>query len=188
MPKEEGGLPQRSQAERPDLHHRQPSGPAYMGLQLLEREKRVLADVGEPRTAVQRVRIPARKIPETAFPHRHRRRGRWRQRRSSRRRLIDLSDGLASDLVRSANASACGRASTSSASRSRVRPRPCRGDAPGPGRCGAERRQRDYELLFTCRFRCRSRSCGWALWTLISHITPPPRAVTSSPPTGRTQS
>ena len=54
-------------------------GAAYMGLQLLERERRVLSEVENPQPKFRGLRISTRKISQTPSPHGYRRDSRRRK-------------------------------------------------------------------------------------------------------------
>lgn len=145
-------------------------GAAYMGLQLLEREKRVLADVENPepqfkgyeyllekylkprpRTDIVEA-LAAEKIVPTA--------------------MIDLSDGLASDLMQICKSSACGariyleripiaRQTTALAEEMHT-------DPVVAALNGGE----DYELLFTVPLSMQEQIMKSGLVDVIGHITP----------------
>ena len=145
-------------------------GAAYMGLQLLEREKRVLADVENPepqfkgyeyllekylkprpRTDIVEA-LAAEKIVPTA--------------------MIDLSDGLASDLMQICKSSACGariyleripiaRQTTALAEEMHT-------DPVVAALNGGE----DYELLFTVPLSMQEQIMRLGLVDVIGHITP----------------
>ncbi len=145
-------------------------GAAYMGLQLLEREKRVLADVEHPepqfkgyedllekylkprpRTDIVEA-LAAEKIVPTA--------------------MIDLSDGLASDLMQICKSSACGariyleripiaRQTTALAEEMHT-------DPVVAALNGGE----DYELLFTVPLSMQEQIMKSGLVDVIGHITP----------------
>ena len=145
-------------------------GAAYMGLQLLEREKRVLADVENPepqfkgyeyllgkylkprpRTDIVEA-LAAEKIVPTA--------------------MIDLSDGLASDLMQICKSSACGariyleripiaRQTTALAEEMHA-------DPVVAALNGGE----DYELLFTVPLSMQEQIMKSGLVDVIGHITP----------------
>ena len=145
-------------------------GAAYMGLQLLEREKRVLADVENPepqfkgyeyllekylkprpRTDIVEA-LATEKIVPTA--------------------MIDLSDGLASDLMQICKSSACGariyleripiaRQTTALAEEMHT-------DPVVAALNGGE----DYELLFTVPLSMQEQIMKSGLVDVIGHITP----------------
>ncbi|MEI3554508.1 MAG: thiamine-phosphate kinase [Alistipes senegalensis] len=145
-------------------------GAAYMGLQLLEREKRVLADMEHPepqfkgyeyllekylkprpRTDIVEA-LAAEKIVPTA--------------------MIDLSDGLASDLMQICKSSACGariyleripiaRQTTALAEEMHT-------DPVVAALNGGE----DYELLFTVPLSMQEQIMKSGLVDVIGHITP----------------
>lgn len=152
---------------RPDLYYGQP-GAAYMGLQLLEREKRVLR--GErSRTRVQRKRISVATLPQACRPQGYRRAvGRGEDRPTS---MIDLSDGLASDLLQICKASKCGariyldripiaRQTTAFAEEIHT-------DPVVAALSGGE----DYELLFTVPLALQERVMRMGGVDVIGHIT-----------------
>ena len=113
-------------------------GAAYMGLQLLEREKRVLADVENPEPQFKGYEYLLEKYlkprPRTDIVRT------LAEEKIRPTSMIDLSDGLASDLMQICKSSACG---------ARIyleripiaRQTSALADALGPGRCGSERRR-----------------------------------------------
>ena len=112
-------------------------GAAYMGLQLLEREKRVLADVENPEPQFKGYEYLLEKYlkprPRTDIVRA------LAEEKIRPTSMIDLSDGLASDLMQICK--------SRRAHLPRTHPdRPAdlgagRGDALGPGRCGSKRRR-----------------------------------------------
>ena len=145
-------------------------GAAYMGLQLLEREKRVLADVENPepqfkgyeyllekylkprpRTDIVRALAEEKILPTS---------------------MIDLSDGLASDLMQICKSSSCGariyleripiaRQTSSLAEEMHA-------DPVVAALNGGE----DYELLFTVPLSMQEQIMRLGLVDVIGHITP----------------
>lgn len=145
-------------------------GAAYMGLQLLEREKRVLSDVADPEPQFAgyeyllekylkprpRTDIIAALAEEKIVPT----------------AMIDLSDGLASDLMQLCLASHCGariyleripiaRQTTALAEEMHA-------DPVVAALNGGE----DYELLFTVPLSMQQQVMGLGLVDVIGHITP----------------
>ncbi len=145
-------------------------GAAYMGLQLLEREKRVLADVADPEPHFSgyeyllekylkprpRTDIIAALAEEKIVPT----------------AMIDLSDGLASDLMQLCRASKCGariyleripiaRQTTALAEEMHT-------DPVVAALNGGE----DYELLFTVPLSMQEQIMRLGLVDVIGHITP----------------
>lgn len=145
-------------------------GAAYLGLQLLEREKRVLADVAHPEPQFAgyeyllekylkprpRTDIVAALAEEQILPT----------------AMIDLSDGLASDLMQLCRASKCGariyleripiaRQSSALAEEMHL-------DPVVAALNGGE----DYELLFTVPIAMQEQIMRLGLVDVIGHITP----------------
>lgn len=145
-------------------------GAAYMGLQLLEREKRVLSDVANPEPQFAgyeyllekylkpraRTDIVAALAEEKILPT----------------AMIDLSDGLASDLMQICKASKCGariyldripiaRQTTALAEELHA-------DPVVAALNGGE----DHELLFTVPLSMQEQVMGLGLVDVIGHITP----------------
>ncbi|MDE5906021.1 MAG: thiamine-phosphate kinase [Alistipes sp.] len=145
-------------------------GAAYMGLRLLEREKRVLADVTDPQPQFAgyeyllekylkprpRTDILAALAEEKIVPT----------------SMIDLSDGLASDLMQLCRASKCGariyleripiaKQTTALAEEMHM-------DPVVAALNGGE----DYELLFTVPLTMQERVMSLGLVDVIGHITP----------------
>lgn len=145
-------------------------GAAYLGLQLLEREKRVLADVTHPEPQFAgyeyllekylkprpRTDIVAALAEEQILPT----------------AMIDLSDGLASDLMQLCRASKCGariyleripiaRQSSALAEEMHL-------DPVVAALNGGE----DYELLFTVPIAMQEQIMRLGLVDVIGHITP----------------
>ena len=145
-------------------------GAAYMGLQLLEREKRVLADVENPapqfkgyeyllekylkprpRTDIVEA-LAAEKIVPTA--------------------MIDLSDGLASDLMQLCKSSACGARiyleRIPIARQTSALAEEMHSDPVVAALNGGE----DYELLFTVPLSMQEQIMRLGMVDVIGHITP----------------
>lgn len=145
-------------------------GAAYMGLQLLEREKRVLADVENPepqfkgyeyllekylkprpRTDIVEA-LAAEKIVPTS--------------------MIDLSDGLASDLMQLCKSSACGARiyleRIPIAKQTTALAEEMHADPVVAALNGGE----DYELLFTVPLSMQEQIMKSGLVDVIGHITP----------------
>ena len=134
-------------------------GAAYMGLQLLEREKRVLADVENPepqfkprpRTDIVRA-LAEEKIRPTS--------------------MIDLSDGLASDLMQICKSSACGARiyleRIPIARQTSALAEEMHSDPVVAALNGGE----DYELLFTVPLSMQEQIMRLGLVDVIGHITP----------------
>lgn len=145
-------------------------GAAYMGLQLLEREKRVLSDVADPQPQFAgheyllekylkprpRTDIVAALADEKIRPT----------------AMIDLSDGLASDLMQLCRASDCGariyleripiaRQTSALAEEMHL-------DPVVAALNGGE----DHELLFTVPLSMQEQIMGLGLVDVIGHITP----------------
>ena len=147
-------------------------GAAYMGLQLLEREKRVLADVADPEPHFAgyeyllekylkprpRTDIVAALAEEKIVPT----------------AMIDLSDGLSSDLMQLCRASHCGAriyleripiARQTSALAEEMHADPVVAALHGGD---------DYELLFTVPLSMQEQVARLGLVDIIGHITPEP--------------
>lgn len=145
-------------------------GAAYMGLQLLEREKRVLAGVAEPEPQFKGYEYllekylrprPRMDIVEALG-----------EEKIVPTAMIDLSDGLASDLMQLCKASKCGarlyleripiaRQTTALAEEMHT-------DPVVAALNGGE----DYELLFTVPLALQERIMKLGLVDVIGHITP----------------
>ncbi|MCM1249909.1 MAG: thiamine-phosphate kinase [Alistipes sp.] len=145
-------------------------GAAYMGLQLLEREKRVLADVADPepqfagyeyllekylkprpRTDIVSVLAEEKILPTS---------------------MIDLSDGLSSDLMQLCRASNCGARiyleRIPIAKQTTALAEEMHADPVVAALHGGE----DYELLFTVPLAMQEQVMGLGLVDVIGHITP----------------
>lgn len=145
-------------------------GAAYMGLQLLEREKRVLADVVDPEPQFAgyeyllekylkprpRTDIVAALAEEQIVPT----------------AMIDLSDGLASDLMQLCRASKCGARiyleRIPIAKQTSALAEEMHADPVVAALNGGE----DYELLFTVPLSMQEKIMGLGLVDVIGHITP----------------
>jgi len=145
-------------------------GAAYMGLQLLEREKRVLADVADPEPQFAgyeyllekylkprpRTDILATLAEEKIVPT----------------AMIDLSDGLASDLMQLCRSSHCGARiyleRIPIAKQTSALAEEMHADPVVAALHGGE----DYELLFTVPLAMQERIMGLGLVDVIGHITP----------------
>ncbi len=167
--KEEGRLPRRSAAERPDLHHGQPRsrlhGPATAGTGKAGARRR-----GEPRTAVQGYEYLLEKYlkprPRTDIVRA------LAEEKILPTSMIDLSDGLASDLMQICKSSSCGariyleripiaRQTSSLAEEMHA-------DPVVAALNGGE----DYELLFTVPLSMQEQIMRLGLVDVIGHITP----------------
>lgn len=145
-------------------------GAAYMGLQLLEREKRVLADVADPEPQFAgyeyllekylkprpRTDILAALAEEQIVPT----------------AMIDLSDGLASDLMQICRSSHCGARiyleRIPIAKQTSALAEEMHADPVVAALHGGE----DYELLFTVPLAMQQQVMGLGLVDVIGHITP----------------
>jgi len=145
-------------------------GAAYMGLQLLEREKRVLAGIADPEPQFAgyeyllekylkprpRTDIIAALADEQIVPT----------------AMIDLSDGLASDLMQLCHASHCGARiyleRIPIAKQTSALAEEMHADPVVAALNGGE----DYELLFTVPLSMQERIMGLGLVDVIGHITP----------------
>ncbi len=145
-------------------------GAAYMGLRLLEREKRVLADIADPEPQFAgyeyllekylkprlRTDIAAALAEEKIVPT----------------AMIDLSDGLASDLMQLCRASHCGARiyldRIPIAKQTSALAEEMHADPVVAALNGGE----DYELLFTVPLSMQERIMGLGLVDVIGHITP----------------
>ncbi|WP_304953112.1 thiamine-phosphate kinase [uncultured Alistipes sp.] len=145
-------------------------GAAYMGLQLLEREKRVLAGIADPEPQFAgyeyllekylkprpRTDIIAALADEQIVPT----------------AMIDLSDGLASDLMQLCRASHCGARiyleRIPIAKQTSALAEEMHADPVVAALNGGE----DYELLFTVPLSMQERIMGLGLVDVIGHITP----------------
>ncbi len=145
-------------------------GAAYMGLQLLEREKRVLADVTDPEPQFAgyeyllekylkprpRTDIVAALAEEKIVPT----------------AMIDLSDGLSSDLMQLCRASHCGARiyleRIPIAKQTSALAEEMHADPVVAALHGGE----DYELLFTVPLSMQEKIMGLGLVDIIGHITP----------------
>ena len=145
-------------------------GAAYMRLQLLEREKRVLADVAHPEPQFAGYEYLLEKYlkprPRTDIVHA------LAEERILPTAMIDLSDGLASDLMQLCKASKCGariyleripiaRQSSALAEEMHL-------DPVVAALNGGE----DYELLFTVPLAMQEQIMRLGLVDVIGHITP----------------
>ncbi len=145
-------------------------GAAYMGLRLLERERRVLHDVRDPQPQFAGYEYLLEKYlkprPRTDIVVTL---GEAEIRPTS---MIDLSDGLASDLMQLCKASACGariyleriplaKQTTSLADEMHL-------DPVVAALNGGE----DYELLFTVPLAMQEQIMGLGLVDVIGHIVP----------------
>ena len=145
-------------------------GAAYMGLQLLEREKRVPAGIADPEPQFAgyeyllekylkprpRTDIIAALADEQIVPT----------------AMIDLSDGLASDLMQLCRASHCGARiyleRIPIAKQTSALAEEMHADPVVAALNGGE----DYELLFTVPLSMQERIMGLGLVDVIGHITP----------------
>lgn len=145
-------------------------GAAYMGLQLLEREKRVLAGIADPEPQFAgyeyllekylkprpRTDIIAALADEQIVPT----------------AMIDLTDGLASDLMQLCRASHCGARiyleRIPIAKQTSALAEEMHADPVVAALNGGE----DYELLFTVPLSMQERIMGLGLVDVIGHITP----------------
>ena len=145
-------------------------GAAYMGLQLLEREKRVLTGIADPEPQFAgyeyllekylkprpRTDIIAALADEQIVPT----------------AMIDLSDGLASDLMQLCRASHCGARiyleRIPIAKQTSALAEEMHADPVVAALNGGE----DYELLFTVPLSMQERIMGLGLVDVIGHITP----------------
>lgn len=145
-------------------------GAAYMGLQLLEREKRVLADVADPEPKFAgyeyllekylkprpRTDIIAALAEEKIVPT----------------AMIDLSDGLSSDLLQLCHASKCGARiyleRIPIAKQTTALAEEMHSDPVVAALHGGE----DYELLFTVPLAMQEQIMRLGLVDVIGHITP----------------
>ena len=145
-------------------------GAAYMGLQLLEREKRVLADVENPEPQFKGYEYLLEKYlkprPRTDIVRA------LAEEKIRPTSMIDLSDGLASDLMQICKSSACGariyleripiaRQTTALAEEMHT-------DPVVAALNGGE----DYELLFTVPLSMQEQIMKSGLGDVIGHITP----------------
>ncbi|MDE5691504.1 MAG: thiamine-phosphate kinase [Alistipes sp.] len=145
-------------------------GAAYMGLQLLEREKRVLADIDNPEPKFAgyeyllekylkprpRTDILAALAEEKIVPT----------------SMIDLSDGLSSDLLQLCRASQCGARiyleRIPIAKQTSALAEEMHSDPVVAALHGGE----DYELLFTVPLSMQEQVARLGLVDIIGHITP----------------
>lgn len=145
-------------------------GAAYMGLQLLEREKRVLSDVADPEPQFAGYEYLLEKYlkprPRTDIL------AALAEERIVPTAMIDLSDGLASDLMQLCRASHCGAriyleripiAKQTSALAEEMHTDPVVAALNGG---------EDYELLFTVPLAMQQQVMGLGLVDVIGHITP----------------
>jgi len=145
-------------------------GAAYMGLQLLEREKRVLADVAHPEPQFKGYEYLLEKYlkprPRTDIVEA------LREEQLLPTAMIDLTDGLASDLMQLCKSSRCGariyleripiaRQTTALAEEMHT-------DPVIAALNGGE----DYELLFTVPLAMQEQVMRLGLVDVIGHITP----------------
>ena len=144
-------------------------GAAYMGLQLLEREKRVLADVKNPEPQFKGYEYLLEKYlkprPRTDIVEA------LLEEKITPTSMIDLTDGLASDLMQLCKASKCGariyldripiaRQTTALAEEMHT-------DPVSAALNGGE----DYELLFTVPLAMQEQVMRLGLVDVIGHIT-----------------
>ena len=159
-------------------------GAAYMGLQLLEREKRVLADVENPEPQFKGYEYLLEKYlkprPRTDIV-------RALAAKKIRPDVDDRPpDGLASDLMQICKSSTCGRAfyleripiaRQTSALAEEMH--------TGPGRCGSERRRGLRTALHRAAFDAGADHAAGPCGTSSATSPPPPRAVTLVTPDGQ---
>lgn len=153
-------------------------GAAYMGLQLLEREKRVLADVENPEPQFKGYEYLLEKYLKPRPPHRHRP---YAGRRKDPPHVDDRPLGRPGERP-DADLQIVG---LRRAHLPRTHPdRPAdlgagRGDALGPGRCGSERRRGLRTALHRAAFDAGTDHAAGPCGRHRPHHPPPPRAVTS---------
>ena len=137
-------------------------GAAYMGLQLLEREKRVLADVENPEPQFKGYEYLLEKYlkprPRTDIVRT------LAEEKIRPTSMIDLSDGLASDLMQICKSSACG----ARIYLERIPIARQTSDTVVAALNGGE----DYELLFTVPLSMQEQIMRLGLVDVIGHITP----------------
>ena len=145
-------------------------GAAYMGLQLLEREKRVLSDVADPEPQFAGYEYLLEKYlkprPRTDIL------AALAEERIVPTAMIDLSDGLASDLMQLCRASHCGARiyleRIPIAKQTSALAEEMHADPVVAALNGGE----DYELLFTVPLAMQQQVMGLGLVDIIGHITP----------------
>ena len=145
-------------------------GAAYMGLQLLEREKRVLSDVADPEPQFAGYEYLLEKYlkprPRTDIL------AALAEERIVPTAMIDLSDGLASDLMQLCRASHCGARiyleRIPIAKQTSALAEEMHADPVVAALNGGE----DYELLFTVPLAMQQQVMGLGLVDVIGHITP----------------
>lgn len=145
-------------------------GAAYMGLRLLEREKRVLSDVANPEPQFAGYEYPLEKYlkprPRTDIVRT------LAEEKIVPTAMIDLTDGLASDLLQICKASQCGAriyldripiARQTSALAEEMHTDPVVAALNGG---------EDYELLFTVPLALQEQVMRLGMVDVIGHITP----------------
>jgi len=145
-------------------------GAAYMGLQLLEREKRVLADVADPEPQFAGYEYLLEKYlkprPRTDIL------AALAEERIVPTAMIDLSDGLASDLMQLCRSSHCGARiyleRIPIARQTSALAEEMHADPVVAALNGGE----DYELLFTVPLAMQEQIMALGLVDVIGHITP----------------
>ena len=145
-------------------------GAAYMGLQLLEREKRVLADVENPEPQFKGYEYLLEKYlkprPRTDIVRA------LAEEKIRPTSMIDLSDGLASDLMQLCKSSACGARiyleRIPIARQTSALAEEMHSDPVVAALNGGE----DYELLFTVPLSMQEQIMRLGLVDVIGHITP----------------
>ena len=145
-------------------------GAAYMGLQLLEREKRVLADVENPEPQFKGYEYLLEKYlkprPRTDIVRA------LAEEKIRPTSMIDLSDGLASDLMQICKSSACGARiyleRIPIARQTSALAEEMHSDPVVAALNGGE----DYELLFTVPLSMQEQIMRLGLVDVIGHITP----------------
>ena len=145
-------------------------GAAYMGLQLLEREKRVLADVENPEPQFKGYEYLLEKYlkprPRTDIVRA------LAEEKIRPTSMIDLSDGLASDLMQLCKASDCGARiyleRIPIARQTSALAEEMHSDPVVAALNGGE----DYELLFTVPLSMQEQIMRLGLVDVIGHITP----------------
>ena len=145
-------------------------GAAYMGLQLLEREKRVLADVENPEPQFKGYEYLLEKYlkprPRTDIVRA------LAEEKIRPTSMIDLSDGLASDLMQICKSSACGARiyleRIPIARQTSALAEEMHSDPVVAALNGGE----DYELLFTVPLSMQEQIMRLGLVDVIGHSTP----------------